>query len=106
MHYSVLRFGLNMDFKGHYYTNSIRIGDVSLKMPALEIGASSIIPNKSETNLGVIFDKCINISEHVASVCRAAFHHLKNILTQKTHVTVLHAFITYPIDQCNSLLFI
>ncbi|KAK2140652.1 hypothetical protein LSH36_1283g00020 [Paralvinella palmiformis] len=48
--------------------------------------------------------------EHVTSVCRAAYYHLKNIhclkafLTQESLVTVVHAFVTSRIDYCNSLL--
>jgi len=61
------------------------------------MGASSITPNVSVQNLGVIFDQCINVYEHVTSVCRAAYYHLKNIhclkafLTQEALVTVVHA---------------
>ena len=82
----------------------------SLKTPALQMGASSITPNGSVKNLGVIFDQCINMHEHVTSVCRAAYYHLKNIhclkafLTQEALVTVVHAFVTSCIDYCNSLL--
>jgi glycogen synthase len=49
--------------------------------------------------------------EHVTSVCRAAYYHpnnnhcLKAFLTQKTLVTVVHAFVTSRIDYCNSLLY-
>jgi len=49
--------------------------------------------------------------EHVTSVCRAAYCHLKNIhclkefLTQESLVTVVHAFVTSRIDYCNSLLY-
>ena len=59
--------------------------------------------------LGVIFDQCINMHEHITSVCRAAYYHLKNIhllkafLTQESLVTVVHAFVTSRIDYCNSL---
>ena len=61
-------------------------------------------PNGSIKNLGVFFDKCINMYEHVTSVCRAAYYHIKNIhclktfLTQKALVTVVHAFVTPRID--------
>jgi len=74
------------------------------------MGASSITPNGSVKNLGVIFDQCINMHEHVTSVCRAAYYHLKNIhclkafLTQEALVTVVHAFVTSRIDYCNSVL--
>ena len=49
--------------------------------------------------------------EHVTSLCRAAYYHLKNIHCLKTLstpealVTVVHAFVTSRIDYCNSLLY-
>jgi len=49
--------------------------------------------------------------EHVTSVCRTAYYHLKNIhclkafLTQEALVTVVHAFVTSRIDYSNSLLY-
>jgi len=50
----------------------------TLNTLALQMGVSSITANGSVTNLGAIFDQCINIYEHVTSVCRAAYYHLKN----------------------------
>jgi len=41
----------------------------TLKTPALNIGATSINSNGSVTHLGVMFDKCISMHEHVTSVC-------------------------------------
>ena len=67
--------------------------------------------NGSVKNLGTIFNKCINIYEHVTSLCRAANYHLKNLhflktfLTQGTLITVVHAFVASRIDYCNSLLY-
>ena len=57
------------------------------------------------------FEQCINMHEHVTSVCRAAYYHLKNIhrlkafLTQEALLTVVHALLTSRIDYCNSLLY-
>ena len=82
----------------------------SLKTPAIQIGAFSITPNGSVKNL-CFFNQCINMYEHVTSVCWAAYYHLKNIhclktfLTQEALVTVVHAFVTSRIDYCNSLLY-
>ena len=82
----------------------------SLKTPALQMSASSVTLNGSVKKLGVIFDQCINMYEHVRSVCRAAYYHLKNIhclkalLTQEVLVTVVHV-ITSRIDYYNSLLY-
>ena len=74
-------------------------------------GASSITPNGSIQHLGVIFDQCINMYEHVTSAYRAAFYHPKNIhcfktfLTQTRPVTIVCAFVTSRIDYCNPLLY-
>jgi len=84
----------------------------SLKTPALQMGTSSITPNGSVKNIGVIFDQCINMYEHVTSVCRTVYYHLKNthclkaFLTKEALVTVVHAFVTSHIDYCNSLLYV
>ena len=67
--------------------------------------------NGSVRNLVIIFDQCINMYELVTSVCRAAYYHLKNIhclkafLTKEALVTVVHAFVTSRIDNCNDLLY-
>jgi len=79
----------------------------SIVTSALQMDASSITPNGSVNNVGVIFDQCINMHEHVTSVCIAAYYHLKNIhslkafLTQESLLTVVHAFLTSRIDYCN-----
>jgi len=83
----------------------------SLKTPGLHIGELCITPSCSVRDLGVIFDKFLNMNDHVTSVCRAAYYHLKNIrslkpfLSQEALVTVVHAFVTSRIDYCNSLLY-
>ena len=82
-----------------------------VKDTSIRDDAFSITPNGSLTNLRVIFDQCINMHEHVISVCRAAYYHLKNIhclkafLTQESLLTVVHAFVSSRIDYCNSLLY-
>ena len=69
-----------------------------------------VTPNGTVNNLGVIFDQCINMHEHVTSVCQADYYHLKNIhslkafLTQEVLVTVVHV-ITSRIDYYNFLLY-
>jgi len=44
----------------------------SLKTPGLHIGESCITPSGSVKDLGVIFDKFLNMNDQVTSVCRAA----------------------------------
>ena len=75
------------------------------------LSKSSITPNGSVNNLGAIFFQRINMYEHVTSVCRAVYYHLKNIhclkaiLTQETLLTVVIVFVISRIDYCNSLLY-
>jgi len=75
------------------------------------MGTFSFTPDGSVIILGVISDKCINMYEHVTSVCRAAYYHLKNIhclrkfLTQEALVTIVHIFVTSRIAYFNSLLY-
>ena len=51
-----------------------------------------------------MFDKFINMNDHVNSVYRATYYHLKNIRSLKpfiSFITVVHTFVTYHIDYCN-----
>jgi len=83
----------------------------SLKVSALHRGAFSNTPNESVQNLGVVFDKCINMYEYVTWVCQTVNYHFKNInclkalLTQEALVTVFQAFVASRIYYFNSLLY-
>ena len=52
----------------------------------------------------------MDLEQHVNSICRAGFFHVRNLskirncLTQKDTKTLVHAFITPKLDNCNSLL--
>ena len=51
----------------------------SLPNPTLKIDQSSITPTTSARNIGVIFDNCDQMREHITSVCCASHFHLRNI---------------------------
>ena len=61
-------------------------------------------------NIGVIFDNHFHFNNHVASICKSSFYHLRNIsyirkyLSSTTTETLVHAFISSKLDHCNSLL--
>ena len=82
----------------------------SLPNPILKIDQSSITPTTSARNIGVIFDNCDQMREHITSVCRASHFHLRNIgsirryLTPETCATLVHSLISSKLDYCNSLL--
>ena len=44
-----------------------------LETPALQMGTSSIIPNRSVTYVRVICDKSINMYEHITSIYKIAY---------------------------------
>lgn len=62
-------------------------------------------------NIGVIFDNHFHFNDHVASICKSFFYHLRNIsyirknLSSTTTETLVHAFISSKLDHCNSLLY-
>ena len=66
----------------------------------------------TETNLGVIFDQCINMYEHFTSECQCAYYFLENIhcleasLTQEALLTVVHAFVTSRIVTPSYMLYL
>ena len=83
----------------------------SPKTPGIHNAESCITPSGSVRDMGVIFDKFLDMNDHVTIVCRAAYYHLKNIrslkpfLSQEALVKMAHAFITSRIDYCNSFLY-
>ena len=70
-----------------------------------------LLPKSSARNLGVIFDECCNMVEHVNKICKTSCYHLRNIskirkyLTEETTEILVHAFVSSKLDYCNSLLY-
>ncbi len=79
--------------------DSITIGDVEVKI------------SDQIRNLGVIFDKELNMACQVDSLCRTAFFKLRDLRaireyldTEATHIAT-HAFIKFCLDYGNALLY-
>ena len=76
----------------------------------VQIDGHPIPFSTSVKNLGVIFDKQLNMEAHVKSLCRSCMFHLRNIsnirrlLSHKIAEQLIHAFVTSRLDYCNSLL--
>ena len=77
----------------------------------INVGNTQIKPTSSVRNLGVIFDRHLNLESHINNVCRSAFFHLRNIgsvrnmLSDDACSQLIHALVTVCIDYCNSLLY-
>ena len=77
--------------------------------PNLNIDQSRITATTSARNIGEIFDDCVQLKEHIKSVCRALHFHLRNIgsircyLTPEMCAALVHSLISSKLDYCNSL---
>ena len=62
-------------------------------------------------DLGVFFDKHMNLKSHISSICSSASFALRNNgkirkhLDRATTERLVHAFVSSRLDNCNSLLF-
>ena len=65
----------------------------------------------SGRDLGVVIDSQLSMADHVASVCRSEYYHLRQIrptlqsLSRDAAKTVVQAFISSRLDYCNSVLY-
>ena len=77
----------------------------------IEVSNSRIQPSTSARNIGVTFDHHMSMDKHVTNICKNCFFHLRKIARIKEHLstsdiqTLVHAFITSKLDNCNSLLY-
>ena len=88
-----------------------RFSSSSNLLSDITIGDVCITPANSVKNLGVILDNKLQVSTHVANICRAGWFgiykigKLRNFLDNSSTERLVHAFVTSRIDCCNSLLF-
>ena len=82
--------------------------------PSLEsvvVADLPVVPTQSARNLGVVFDNEMNFEKHISEICKSAFFHIRNIsqvrryLSIESTKTLIHAFVTSRIDNCNALLY-
>ena len=82
----------------------------SLPNIAVSVGGQQQLRSSSVRNLGVIYDQHISMTQHVNSVCRIGYYHLRNIgrirryLSHDSAKTLVHALVTSRLDYCNFLL--
>ena len=72
---------------------------------------ASLLVATEVTCLGVIFDCELTLSEHVTSVVRRCFYHMRQIhavrksLTSKSVKTLVHAMVASRLDYRNSVFY-
>ncbi len=68
-------------------------------------------PSDSVRNLGVMFDSNLTMNQHVSSVIKSCFCHIKDLrrlrrhLTSSIAITLANALVGSKLDYCNSLFF-
>ena len=76
----------------------------------IKIAGIRVVSTESARNIGVMFNDVMNHEHQVQNICKVAFFHIRNLskirkcLTQKDTETLVHAFVTSKLDNCNSLL--
>ena len=60
----------------HYFTDK-------LKECHLRFGDAIVRASESARNIGVMFDNNVDMSDHIKSVCRTSFSHLRNLRSIK-----------------------
>ena len=74
------------------------------------VGRETVSPSYSARNLGVYFDKSMNMDRHISHICQTAYFQLGKVaairpfLTHAAAETLIHSLITSRLDFCNSLL--
>ena len=82
------------------------------KLPEIsfKIGGDTISPSDSARNIGAIFDQNLNMQNHISSVCKGAWYHLRKIgqirqyLDNNKAAMLMHSFVSSRLDSFNSLL--
>ena len=77
----------------------------------IEESNSRIPPSTSARNIGVSFYQHMSMDKHITNICKNCFFHLRKIAIIKEYLstsdiqTLVHAFITSKLYNCNSLLY-
>jgi len=77
----------------------------------VRVGDSVIKPSTTERNLGAVLDSHLNMEQHVNSVSRSCFMHIRQVgqfrkyLTVDSTRTLIKSLVALRLDYCNSLLY-
>jgi hypothetical protein len=81
------------------------------QISSLQVGDSEVHAVPVAKNIGVVMDQTLNMNEHVKSICKSSYMHLRNIaqihkyLTEDAAAPMIHSFVTSKLDNLNALLY-
>uniref|UniRef100_A0A8C7S3I0 Reverse transcriptase domain-containing protein n=1 Tax=Oncorhynchus mykiss TaxID=8022 RepID=A0A8C7S3I0_ONCMY len=76
----------------------------------INLNGCTVVSNKTVKDLGVTLDPDLSFEEHIKTISRTAFFHLRNIAKIRNFPSkndaekFIHAFVTSRLDYCNALL--
>ena len=77
----------------------------------ISVVSETIRSSQKARNIGVTSDHHFLFNDHVASICKSSFYHLRNYsylrkyLSSTTTEIRVHAFLSSKLGSCNSLLY-
>ena len=77
----------------------------------IKVGNVTVKSTHAVKNIGAIFDEHLTMEDHISSMCRSCYVHIRNIgkirkyLTQPAAEKLIHAFVSSRLDHHNSLLY-
>jgi hypothetical protein len=83
----------------------------NINISSIRIGTTDVTPSATARNLGVQFDKFMDMQAHVKNICRACYFEIhdigkvRSLLNKEAAEQLVHAFITSRLDNGNSLLY-
>ena len=79
------------------------------EVTSLHVGDADVKAVSCARNIGVMLDDKLTMVDHIKSVCKSSYFHLRNIaqarryLTQEATSTLVHSFVTSKLDGLNAL---
>jgi len=79
--------------------------------PTIQVEGSVIQAAPTARNIGVKMDQSLSMVDHIKSVCKSSYMHLRNIsrirkyLTNDACATIIHSLVISRLDNLNALLY-
>lgn len=77
----------------------------------VSILGSRLNPSNKVKNLGVVFDSHMSLSNHISSVCRSCYYHIRDLnrmrkaISKNVATMLANALVSSRVDYCNSLFY-
>jgi len=88
-----------------------KFGTLQNSNQSVVVGNAAIPSSVGSRNLGVYFDKYLDMRQHIINICRQSYYQLRQLrvicrsLPKDVLKTLLHAFVFSRLDYCNSILY-